>query len=82
MKANCYVVVNSGENPDAWGRFETPEDVYEHYERFDTFTQRVFSSLRAANAEMNRLDKEVPDGGTCYVVCGVYCRQFAKHYIA
>lgn len=79
-RANCYVVVNCGEQPDFGGHFATTEDVYEHYEKYDSFTGMVYSSLRAANREMNRLDESITDGRTCYVVCGVFCEQFAKDY--
>lgn len=80
MKANCWVVVNCGESPDFGGTYETREDVYAHYEQYDSFTQRTYTSLRNANREMNRLDSELPDGSTCYVVCGVRCKELERGY--
>jgi hypothetical protein len=75
-RANCYVVVNCRDNPQFGGEYETTEDVYEAYDKYPSFTQRIFSSLRAAKKEMNYWDKNVIVGGECYVVCGCYCKQF------
>ena len=79
-KANCYVIVNCAEQPDFGGHFTTSEDVYAHYEKYDTFTQMVYSSLRAANRDANALDETVEDGEPCFVVCGVFCEQFSKDF--
>ena len=72
MKANCYVVVNCGESPCFGGQYETPEDVYAAYEKYPSFTGRVFSSLQAANKERDLKDQGVAIGETCFVVCGCY----------
>lgn len=82
-KSNCYVVVNCGDRsvsagPDFGGVYETTEDVYEHYNRYETFTQRVFSSLRAAKKEAERMDENVCIGDPCFVVCGCYCKQYER----
>lgn len=77
MKANCYVVVNCGDNPCFGGQYETPENVYEAYEKYPSFTGRVFSSLRAANKERDAQDIKVAIGEAGFVVCGCYCKQYA-----
>lgn len=78
QKSNCYVVVNCGENPCFGGQYETPEDVFEAYDKYPSFTGRVFSSLRAANKERDLHDQKVAIGEPCFVVCGCYCKQYAE----
>ena len=77
LKANCYVVVNCGENPCFGGYYETPEDVYAAYEKYPSFTGRVFSSLSAAKYERDFYNREMYMGRTRFVVRGCYCKQYA-----
>ena len=76
-RTNCFVVVNADDMPDFCGTYETREDVFEHYERYPSFTGRTFTSLRSARREANNLDRQLEIGATCYVVCGVYCKELA-----
>ena len=77
-KSNCFVVVNSGDNPSFGGEYETPEDVFEAYDEYPSFTCSVYSSLRAANRERDFKNQKVAIGETCFVVCGCYCKQYAE----
>lgn len=76
MKNNCYVVVSCGDNPSFGGAYETPKDVITAYDKYPSFTGRVYTSLTAAAKEMHRLDAKIKEGDYCYVVCGCYCKQY------
>lgn len=79
-KANAWVIVNGADCPDFGGEWKSREDMYEHYEQYDSFTQRVYSSLRAANRDRNILDESVEDGKECWLVCGGYVQEFSKDF--
>lgn len=79
-KANAWVIVNGADSPDFGGVFESRMDMCEHYSKYDSFTQMVYSSLRAANRDRIILDESVEDGNECWLVCGGYVPEFSKDY--